>query len=154
MARSSVDSPSTSAIIDAICEARKKSNSVDLLQVVNYNVENYQYVVAGEIRNLRTLGYVLDSLKACPQLAEILSSNEKMQELMVGCLKKSDADGYAPLPRGQATIPLAGIDVPFHSRFLMSGVPGFRQTLRDRMRPNAFKPEFLVGRCSFPLSAC
>ena len=34
------------------------------------------------------------------------------------------------MQRGTATIPLPGIDVPFHSRFLRSGVASFRETLK------------------------
>ena len=33
-------------------------------------------------------------------------------------LKKQKAEGYIVLERGLATIPLAGIDVPFHSHYL------------------------------------
>lgn len=33
-----------------------------LLQVVNFNVQNFQYVVAGELRNLWTIGAVCDQL--------------------------------------------------------------------------------------------
>jgi len=35
-------------------------------------------------------------------------------------------DGYIKLERGFATIPLPGIDVPFHSRYLWAGVMPFR----------------------------
>ena len=34
--------------------------------------------------------------------------------------------GYITLERGFATIPLPGIDVPFHSRYLWAGVMPFR----------------------------
>ena len=36
------------------------------------------------------------------------------------------AEGYIKLERGFATIPLPGIDVPFHSRYLWAGVLPFR----------------------------
>ena len=35
-------------------------------------------------------------------------------------------EGYIKLERGFATIPLPGIDVPFHSRYLWAGVMPFR----------------------------
>ena len=41
-------------------------------------------------------------------------------------LEKQKAEGYIILERGLATIPLGGIDVPFHSRYLWSGVMPFR----------------------------
>lgn len=50
------------------------------------------------------------------------------------------ANGEHPtLQRGVATIPLPGVDVPFHSQFLLGGVPSFRKVLQrsiheDRMR--------------------
>ena len=41
-------------------------------------------------------------------------------------VEKQKAEGYIVLERGLATIPLAGLDVPFHSRYLWSGVMPFR----------------------------
>jgi fatty acid synthase subunit beta len=41
-------------------------------------------------------------------------------------LEKQKTEGYIVLERGLATIPLSGIDVPFHSRYLWSGVMPFR----------------------------
>lgn len=41
-------------------------------------------------------------------------------------LEKQKTEGYIILERGLATIPLSGIDVPFHSRYLWSGVMPFR----------------------------
>lgn len=39
------------------------------------------------------------------------------------------AGEHPALERGVATIPLPGVDVPFHSRFLLGGVPSFRKVL-------------------------
>lgn len=39
---------------------------------------------------------------------------------------KQKAEGYIRLERGFATVPLPGIDVPFHSRYLWAGVMPFR----------------------------
>lgn len=44
--------------------------------------------------------------------------------------------GRVLLTRGFATIPLTGIDVPFHSRFLLSGVGPFRAYLKSRLDNN------------------
>lgn len=41
-------------------------------------------------------------------------------------LDQQKAQGYIILERGFATIPLPGIDVPFHSRYLWAGVLPFR----------------------------
>ena len=49
---------------------------------------------------------------------------------MDGCydsaFEKQKADSYIVLVRGLAMIPLAGLDVSFHSRYLWSGVMLFR----------------------------
>ena len=43
------------------------------------------------------------------------------------------------LTRGTATIPLPGISVPFHSRFLMPGVPAFRNCLKTKIESERVK---------------
>ncbi len=51
-------------------------------------------------------------------------------EIVNSCYQKAkeiyDKEGYITLERGFATIPLPGIDVPFHSRYLWAGVMPFR----------------------------
>ena len=51
-------------------------------------------------------------------------------EIIKECFKKAQAqkaaEGHIKLERGFATIPLPGIDVPFHSRYLWAGVMPFR----------------------------
>ena len=53
-----------------------------------------------------------------------------MNEIVANCLEKAlqqqKEQGYIILERGYATIPLPGIDVPFHSRYLWAGVMPFR----------------------------
>lgn len=117
----------------------------ELLQVVNYNIENYQYVVAGERGNLHTMSIVLTELK------KDLSKINSLPALVKECIKvtKSQTDpdtGVVPLDRGIATIPLPGIDVPFHSKYLKDGVPAFRQILCARMHPTQLDPSVLTGR--------
>jgi fatty acid synthase subunit beta len=56
---------------------------------------------------------------------------EMLTEIVKSCHEKSleqqkAQDGYIKLDRGFATIPLPGIDVPFHSRYLWAGVLPFR----------------------------
>ena len=50
------------------------------------------------------------------------------------------------MARGEATIPLPGIDVPFHSKFLEDGVPAFRHVLQQRMSVETIDPYILVNR--------
>src|SRR6266571_8977096 len=51
-------------------------------------------------------------------------------DIVKSCFEKAQgqqkSEGYIKLERGFATIPLSGIDVPFHSRYLWSGVMPFR----------------------------
>lgn len=55
---------------------------------------------------------------------------EMLGEIIDSCFKSAQdlqkAEGYIKLERGFATIPLPGIDVPFHSRYLWAGVMPFR----------------------------
>jgi hypothetical protein len=44
--------------------------------------------------------------------------------------------GFITLQRGTATIPLSGIDVPFHSRYLWAGVLPFRTQLVKKLDPD------------------
>lgn len=50
------------------------------------------------------------------------------------------------LQRGKATIPLPGIDVPFHSSYLRAGVAPFRHHLSRFIRRQAVDVEKLRGR--------
>lgn len=50
------------------------------------------------------------------------------------------------LQRGFATIPLKGIDVPFHSTFLRSGVKPFRSFLLKKINRTTIDPSKLVGK--------
>jgi fatty acid synthase subunit beta len=56
---------------------------------------------------------------------------EMLREIVASCFKRAqelekEHDGHIKLERGFATIPLPGIDVPFHSRYLWAGVMPFR----------------------------
>ena len=55
---------------------------------------------------------------------------EKLGEIVDECAKVANAlqvkSGFLVLERGFATIPLPGIDVPFHSKYLWAGVMPFR----------------------------
>jgi hypothetical protein len=54
-----------------------------------------------------------------------------LQEIVASCFerareKEKADDGHIQPEQGFATIPLPGIDVPFHSRYLWAGVMPFR----------------------------
>ncbi|CUA68512.1 fatty acid synthase subunit beta, fungi type [Rhizoctonia solani] len=128
-----------------------------LLEIVNYNVEGQQYVCAGELLALETLTNVLNYLKVkkidIQQLTEqftIEQVKEMLKEIITSCLdkakEKQKAEGYIKLERGFATIPLPGIDVPFHSRYLWAGVMPFRTYLSKKINPLHLNPDLLVGK--------
>ena len=139
-------------IVDAV--SRQKSI---LLQIVNLNVANQQYVCAGELRALATLTNVLNMLKIqkldLEKLSKMMSVEElkeKLAEIIDGCwnmtLEKEAKDGSVVLERGFATIPLPGIDVPFHSRYLWPGVLSFRNYLYKKIDPTQLNPDRLEGK--------
>ena len=139
-------------IVDAV--SRQKSI---LLQIVNLNVANQQYVCAGELRALATLTNVLNMLKIqkldLEKLSKMMSVEElkeKLAEIIDGCwdmmLEKEAEAGHVVLERGFSTIPLPGIDVPFHSRYLWPGVLSFRNYLYKKIDPTQLNPDRLEGK--------
>jgi len=125
-----------------------------LLEIVNYNVANMQYVAAGDLRALDCLTNVMNYLKA--QKIDIQSLTQKMsledvkahlREIIRECAKQTEAKPKPlDLQRGFATIPLKGIDVPFHSTFLRSGVKPFRSFLLKKINKTSIDPSKLVGK--------
>ncbi|KAI0514857.1 fatty acid synthase beta subunit dehydratase [Xylaria bambusicola] len=125
-----------------------------LLEIVNYNIANMQYVCAGDLRALDTLTSVTNFLKAkkvdTNQLLNNVSSEELKQQLadiIKGAAQQTLAKPRPlELERGFATIPLKGIDVPFHSTFLRSGVKPFRNILLKKINKTSIDPSKLVGK--------
>jgi fatty acid synthase subunit alpha len=102
-------------------------------------------VCAGELVALLTLTNVLNYLKAqkvdipkvrvaglfdnYPQLTEkfgLTKAKEMLKGIVNNCydsaVEKQKAESYTVLERGLATIPLPGLDVPFHSRYSTFGL--------------------------------
>lgn len=127
-------------VVDAIA---RQSN--DVLEIVNFNVENWQYVAAGSLPCLDVLTNVLNYIKLSKidlqKLMETMPLEDVKKHLseMIGeALEKTRAkqqQGRIKLERGFATVPLPGIDVPFHSSFLLSGVAPFRTYLAKKINP-------------------
>ncbi|KAG8716660.1 3-oxoacyl-[acyl-carrier-protein] synthase [Ceratobasidium sp. 394] len=128
-----------------------------LLEIVNFNVEGQQYVCAGELLALETLTNVLNYLKVkkidIQKLTEdftVEQVKEMLRDIITSCFdkakEKQQAEGYIKLERGFATIPLPGIDVPFHSRYLWAGVMPFRAYLSKKINPLHVNPDLLVGK--------
>ncbi|KKY19773.1 putative fatty acid synthase beta subunit dehydratase [Phaeomoniella chlamydospora] len=125
-----------------------------LLEIVNYNVANMQYVCAGDLRALDTMTNVLNVLKLQKIDIQTLMqqmSLEDVKEHLVEIIKECAAETEKKpkpleLQRGFAVIPLAGIDVPFHSTFLRSGVKPFRNFLLKKINKTTIDPSKLVGK--------
>ena len=68
-------------------------------------------------------------------------------EIIRECAKKTESKPQPiDLERGFAVIPLKGIDVPFHSTFLRSGVKPFRSFLLKKINKTSIDPGKLVGK--------
>ncbi|KAJ5652542.1 Fatty acid synthase subunit beta [Penicillium longicatenatum] len=125
-----------------------------LLEIVNYNVANMQYVAAGDLRALDCLTNLLNFLKAqnmdIPALMQSMSLEDvkaHLVSIIQECVKQTEAKPRPiQLERGFATIPLKGIDVPFHSTFLRSGVKPFRSFLLKKINKTTIDPSKLVGK--------
>lgn len=125
-----------------------------LLEIVNYNVENQQYVTAGDLRGLDTLTNTLNVFKLqkidIVKLQEMMSLEkvaEHLSEIVEEVSKKSLAKPQPiELERGFACIPLRGISVPFHSSYLRSGVKPFKRFLEKKIPMSAVKPTALIGK--------
>ena len=77
----------------------------------------------------------IDDVKA--HLVEIIRESAK---------KTTSKPQPIELERGLAIIPLKGIDVPFHSTFLRSGVKPFRSFLLKKINRTTIDPGKLVGK--------
>ncbi|KAM7218171.1 Acyl transferase domain containing protein [Rhypophila decipiens] len=136
-------------VVNAIAESTSW-----LLEIVNYNIANMQYVCAGDLRALDTLTGVLNYLKHMKIDIEQMRneySPELVKEKLIEIIKQcADQTLTKPTPleleRGFATIPLRGIDVPFHSTFLRSGVKPFRSFLLKKINKTTIDPAKLVGK--------
>ncbi|KOS21665.1 Fatty acid synthase subunit beta [Escovopsis weberi] len=123
-----------------------------LLEIVNYNIANQQYVCAGDLRALDTLAGVTNFLKMKGVDVEAMRSNiEQAKDLMRQVIEACREETLKkPVPieleRGFATIPLRGIDVPFHSTFLRTGVRPFRSFLLKKINKTTIDPAKLVGK--------
>ncbi|KAF3767969.1 fatty acid synthase acitivty [Cryphonectria parasitica EP155] len=125
-----------------------------LLEIVNFNIANMQYVCAGDLRALDTLGYVCNFLKVqkidIDKMMKELSIDEVKEHLLQIIKQAASETQKKPEPleleRGFATIPLKGIDVPFHSTFLRSGVKPFRSFLLKKINKTTIDPSKLVGK--------
>lgn len=129
-----------------------------LLEIVNYNIEFQQYVASGNIFNLELLRVVLNKIHEIPNTSPLWKclnereSTPEVKELFGQCEQvvngkiKSLSGQKLNLERGIATIPLAGIDVPFHSSFLLQGVVPFREILMEKIEKKLINVSKLINK--------
>ena len=127
-----------------------------LLEIVNLNVANMQYVCAGDLRALDTLTGVTNFLKLKEKeigfdleamRGNIEEVKTELRKVIRECADRTIAKPQpVQLDRGFATIPLKGIDVPFHSTFLRSGVKPFRSFLLKKINKTSIDPAKLIGK--------
>lgn len=121
------------------------------MEVVNLNIRNGQYVCAGDLRALDLLQRICDSLKRQASVSKLSQDaiTELAEALIVKLAPTYDAIASASevqLQRGAATVPLSGVDVPFHSSYLRPRMDAFRRVLLDNLDVSRLSPEKLVGR--------
>ncbi|EED22654.1 fatty acid synthase subunit beta, putative [Talaromyces stipitatus ATCC 10500] len=130
--------------------------SGELIETVNLNVENEQYVCAGTLKNLYVLENILSYLSTISHGAELvgeimttkddLSATIIGQQLAASLLEANALPGPIQLKRGKGTIPIPGIDVPFHSSFLRQSVASYRKILQRRIPEENIHLDRLLGR--------
>lgn len=128
-----------------------------LLEIVNLNIENQQYTCTGDVTLPLTvssprLPLTPPQLRALDTLISVTNHLKKSPSSPLLPLIRTSAATTAAKPRpitlarGVAAVPLHGIDVPFHSTFLRSGVPPFRSLLKQFIKRENVDPKELVGK--------
>ena len=112
-----------------VVESVSKCCEGKLLQIVNFNVDRSQYVAAGHLACLEALGETLNAIR---DEKDTRSEETIVRDTSSKACKhfqryKMSRREMFKLKRGKATIPLPGIDVPFHSKYLLGGVRGVRE---------------------------
>jgi fatty acid synthase subunit beta len=116
------------------------------VEIVNFNIRGQQYVCAGDLRALDCLQRVMDEIKTL-QLKTPLEG-KSLEEAITKHAKFNEGRAVPSieLRRGYATVPLPGVDVPFHSSFLLSRMEPFRQVLLENLDKGRVDPDRLVGK--------
>ena len=93
------------------------------------------------------LGSLLTHLATTPHASEVVKSPTDLQTFVANHVT-SCADLRMPieLERGTATVPLKGIDVPFHSSQLQHSVPAYRKFLQQQISEESLQVDKLTAR--------
>ncbi|KAK3935182.1 acyl transferase domain-containing protein [Diplogelasinospora grovesii] len=124
----------------------------ELLEVVNYNIETQQYVATGSLKALACLSAVTDQLASskAPATHNNMLDDAGLDAMVVNAAARvnnmtlESSGTQLKLKRGVATVPLEGVDVPFHSTYLLPRMPAFRHVLETHIP--SVDAERLVGK--------
>ncbi|MBF0491737.1 MAG: DUF1729 domain-containing protein [Deltaproteobacteria bacterium] len=132
-----------------------------LLEAVNYNIQDAQYVLAGDRTTLKAFEYLcekLHKLEIPERLQKPADQKAFLTEALIGLLDASldfALEEQAKLEDGYfktEEIKVEGkfwtgltVDIPFHSLALRGGVEVFRKVLQERF-PKRINPALLVGK--------
>ncbi|KAI9826698.1 MAG: beta subunit of fatty acid synthetase [Phylliscum demangeonii] len=131
-----------------------------LLEIVNYNIDGKQYVCAGDLRALECLTKAGNRLAAqrkeigplARQSLDALRAymgpivRECVLPTSTGTGTSTPSSKQLELARGAATIPLKGIDVPFHSSYLLPSMNSFRKVLLQNVDEASIDPAKLIDK--------
>lgn len=133
---SKVSSSFTESDLHAAVDAAKQGQ---LLEIVNHNIVNLQYVCAGTRSALKNLIDVLT-------VASTKGLNAAIERCSSLPAAASASDTQVKLERTKFAVPLSGVDVPFHSSFLRPGIDAYREVLLSSLHRDSIQPSKLVGR--------
>ncbi|KAL1842324.1 hypothetical protein VTJ49DRAFT_5492 [Mycothermus thermophilus] len=116
------------------------------IEIVNLNIRNRQYVCAGDLRAVDLLQRICDDIKKgtgpSPQDSSAFEAHlQQAASFYAGKLPQQ-----VMLKRGTATVPLVGVDVPFHSSLLRPRMGAFRRVLQESLNLDRVNPQRLVGK--------
>ena len=101
--------------------------------------------ILAQLQALWILTHVLNKLNRDPKLIS-LNRDELTNLIRSYTSAAPERTSDIHLERGIATIPLNGIDVPFHSTYLRDGISAFRNFLEDKILKENVDPEKLEGK--------
>jgi fatty acid synthase subunit beta, fungi type len=98
-----------------------------------------------QFRPLWILGKACDDLSCHPQ-PHLVDKEDLVEMIRYQIAASEHLSNDVTLERGRATIPLLGIDIPFHSTMLRGEIPPYREYLSSKVHVADIKPKELVGR--------
>lgn len=128
----------TESHLHSVVEATARCTA-ELIEVVNYNVSQMQYVCAG---SRTALSFLTEALRTW----NTDSTDDDIAKLWHAHKASHCGASYVQLKRTEYAVPLRGVDVPFHSSFLRSEIEDYRDFLLRTLKKDEMKLEKLIGR--------